>query len=201
MIIEDKSDSIVPSQAEELPGAWGSPPEPSFEKQVTARFKDLCSNCGGVDHLRVKMVVPIESGGEKVVTNATLLCRPCSMAFDAAKSGKRNDKKSCNFWVSQELNSRLSNGLKTRNGFTSMGQMVRYLIGCYVEDPGRFDDLSLYQDSRTADVKLNVWVDSDRYDEFKKIVGERGQTITDTLKGLIRMFECGAEALTRGQNV
>lgn len=201
MIVEDKSTTVIESDStfEVKPVKLFANPRTLWSMAVRALTRDLCANCGGADHLRVRMLVPEDAGGQLIPTNGTLLCRTCDMAFDTAKSGKSSEKSAINFWVSKELNSRLSNGLKTRNGFSSMGEMIRYLIGCYVQDPDRFDDLDNYQDSRVADVKLNVWVDQDRYDSFKVLAAQKGRTVTETLKGLIRMYEEGCDELMRNK--
>jgi hypothetical protein len=44
-------------------------------------------------------------------------------------------------------------------------------------------------------VKLNVWVDRDRYDQFQAMLQNRGVTVTDGLKSLIRMYELEAGAV------
>lgn len=111
------------------------------------------------------------------------------MAAEASKKdSKANDQRLVNFWVSRRLFDRIQDGLQTYKAFNSMGSLVRYLISKYIEDESRFDDLELYQDEG-ADSKLNVWVERDRYDTFKILLDQRGMTVTDAIKSLIRMYE------------
>lgn len=167
----------------------------SWEKAVWQTHRSRCSNCGAGERLRVKAIVPIEAGGQLVPSNGALLCRSCEMASDSySKSSKGENQRLVNFWVSRPLFERLKTGLERHNGFTSMGSLVRYLMAKYVEDESRFDDLELYQDEG-ADVKVNVWVDRDRYNTFKALLDKRGMTVTDAIKSLIRAYEEGAEPL------
>jgi hypothetical protein len=64
----------------------------------------------------------------------------------------------------------------------------------YILDEERFDDLELYQDEK-ADVKINVWVEEDRYGTFKRLAEKRGMTVTSVLRSLIRMYGESAEPL------
>lgn len=117
------------------------------------------------------------------------------MASDAVTNRSTgDDQRLVNFWVSRALFDRIKSGLETYRGFNSMGSLVRYLMAKYVEDDTRFDDLDLYQDEG-ADVKVNVWVDRDRYNTFKVLLDKRGLTVTDAIKSLIRMYEEGSEPL------
>jgi hypothetical protein len=162
-------------------------------QKILERCRGKCSNCGGEHKVRVTMVVPREAGGKLSVENGRVLCRACEMAADVvAKSPNGEAKRPVNFWVSQ----RLFKKIKTLNGFTSNGALVRYLMQKYVMDSDRFDDLENWQDQGT-DVKVNVWVDNDIYESFKAIVNTRGSTVTDALKSLIRMYEEEAEPLVR----
>lgn len=151
-----------------------------------------CSNCGEKERLKVRMIVPEESGGRKTVGNGTLLCRTCELAREISlrvpqpASGERT--RPINFFVSSDLHGKLQNGLATSYGFRSVSALVRFLIAKYVGDPNEFDDLEMYQDGG-SDVKVNVWVGRDMYENFKAITDRQGATVTDTLKGLIRMYE------------
>lgn len=167
-----------------------------WEKFIWDRNRGRCSNCGSEDRLRVKMVVPIEAGGKLVESNGVLLCRTCEMAAEAANAagGAGSVRRPVNFWVSRSLYDRIQEGIKTRNGFSSMGSLIRYLMTKYVLDEHRFDDLESYQDSG-ADVKINVWVPMDGYSTFKQLIDKRGMTVTDGIKALVRMYESEAEPL------
>jgi hypothetical protein len=175
----------------------GTNPKRDFERAVWDRARGRCSNCGGEDRLRVRMIVPEEAGGQLVESNGALLCRPCELAADTARPGRPDDKRPINFWVSQGLYATLQNGVKSRHGFTSMASLVRFLMAKYVEDEARFDDLEQYQDAPGADVKVNVWVEADRYATFKALVDKRGLSVTDAIKALIKMYEDQADKLVR----
>lgn len=164
--------------------------------QVWERHRNLCSNCGGQDRLKLVLVVPEQAGGKYIASNATILCRPCDVArstlekSDDPASGKQ--ARPINFWVSSKLYATLQNGLSTRYGFKSMAALVRFLMSQYVSDAPRFDDVLQFQDLGT-DVKINVWVPRDVYAEFKELADKNGGTVTDTIKGLIRMYEAESE--------
>lgn len=166
-----------------------------WEHLIRTKCRNKCANCGSTDRLRVRMIVPKEAGGQLEPHNGALLCRACEMAMDSVgRTTKERARRPINFWVSRRLHNRLKNGVRTRNGFTSMGSLVRYLVGSYVTDEGRFDDLEQYQEEG-ADVKINVWVEADSYGEFKELLVNRGMTVTDAVKALIRMYEAEAEPL------
>ena len=151
-----------------------------------------CSNCGSDERLKVRMIVPAELGGRKVVSNGTLLCRTCELADQIGRkvpqpaSGEHT--RPINFYIGKELHGRLKNGLASDYGFRSVSALVRFLMSTFVADPVRFDDLGMYQGGG-SDVKVNVWVGRDVYDRFKAIADSNGFTVTDTLKGLIVMYE------------
>jgi hypothetical protein len=162
-------------------------PRKQWEDLIWTRNRNKCSNCGGTDRLRVKMIVPVEAGGKLVESNGVLLCRPCELAADAVSSPKSGeDRRPINFWVSQPLYKALSEA----DGFSSMSSLVRFLMSRYVADEGRFDDLEQYQDESGGDsVKVNVWVENDCYGTFKELVTRRGLTVTDAIKALVKMFQ------------
>jgi hypothetical protein len=201
----------APLRLDESVGS-GQAREPSWEQLVLEQHRFKCENCGNKDRLRVKMIVPEEAGGKKAfvddpatnrktAANGTVLCRVCDMATDIvsrqsdepARHRTPDDQhRPVNFWVSRPLFDKV----KAFNGFTSTSSLVRYLIGKYVSDEKRFDDLEMYQDDGT-DVKINVWVDPASYEQFKGMVNARGLTVTDALKSLLRMYGAEAEPLMK----
>lgn len=159
-------------------------------KEVLHQYQNHCVNCGGTDRLKVHMVVPLEAGGRLEVENGTVLCRTCEMAKDAVEREARgSERRPVNFWVSRKLYTRIDEALRTRNGFVSIGSLVRYLMTKYVTDPERFDDIERYQDFGAAEVKLNVWVDTDTYETFREVLGQQRTTVTDALKALILLYD------------
>lgn len=158
--------------------------------EVFERYNNKCSNCGAEYSLHARMIVPEEAGGKYVVENGVVLCRVCEMAASASLHAKTKgrERRPINVWISRALHGKLQNALTERNGFSSMGSLVRSLMQMMVEEQGQFDDLSNYQD-QGSDVKINVWVDTEVYDDFKKIVGDQNLTVTDAIKGLIMMYE------------
>lgn len=162
----------------------------TWEKEVLHQHQGHCANCGGTDRLKVHMVVPTEAGGKLVVENGTVLCRTCEMAKDAVgREARGAERRPVNFWVSRKLYTRIDESLRTRNGFVSIGSLVRYLMTKYVTDPDRFDDIERYQDFGAAEVKLNVWVDADTYETFREVLGKQRMTVTDALKALIQVYD------------
>jgi hypothetical protein len=170
----------------------------SWATRVIEACGGRCANCGSDHRLKVRMIVPEESGGKKTVSNGTLLCRTCELAREISlkvpqpASGERT--RPINFFVSQDLHAKLQNGLATKYGFRSVSALVRFLMSKYVTDPSDFDDLEMFQDSG-SEVKVNVWVGRDIYASFKAITDRDGTTVTDTLKGLIRMYETEAQRI------
>jgi len=170
--------------------------EETWVTQVFEHYRNQCSNCGGEDRLRAKLVVPEEAGGHRVLSNAFLICRPCEMAsqivsrFSSPASG--SNTRPINFWVSRSLYGNVQNGLSRKYGFKSVSALVRFLMSKYVTDSALFDDVAQYQDEG-SDVKVNVWVPRDTYDTFKSLVDKNGLTVTSALKGLIRMYEIHAD--------
>lgn len=161
-----------------------------WTKAVLVACRSQCVNCGSTDRLKVLMLVPEEAGGKLVDSNGTVLCRACEMARDAAERALDGSKRRLiNFWVSRHLHERIDTAIKTRNGFVSMGHLVRYMMSKYVTDPERFDDLERYQDFRKSEVKVNVWVDSDQYGVFKRMVQDAKMTVTDAVKSLIQVYD------------
>jgi hypothetical protein len=161
-----------------------------WEAQVRANHRNKCANCGGVERLRVFMLVPEEAGGRLLDTNGTLLCRACEMAKEAAERATSPQyRRLVNFWVSQKLHARIEDALRIREGFVSLGHLVRYMMSKFVTDPVRFDDIERYQDFGSSDVKVNVWVDADTYETFKQMLEQRRMTVTEAVKSLIQMYD------------
>lgn len=175
------------SMTDDVEKVTGAPP--SFEQQVGEKYKNRCANCGGEHKLAVKMVVPEEAGGLRVVNNGVLVCRACEMATEAVARGDESQRRPVNFWVSRRLYDRMQNGMRSNHGLKSMGALVRYLMSMYVTNPNRFDDLDRYQDGAASAVKINVWVPNDQYETFKNQVNARGLTVTDAVKSMIQMFD------------
>jgi len=167
---------------------------------VWEAHRGKCSNCGSDDRVRAELIIPEAAGGRKLVSNGTLLCRTCSMArvivdrHPHPVSGDRT--RPINFFVSRPLYDKLRNGLLQSSGCRSVSSLLRDLMTCFMVNPDRYDDLELYQDPG-SDVKVNVWVDRDLYDRFREIVDRRGMTVTDTLKGMIKLYEVQAEGAMR----
>jgi len=169
----------------------GPAKERPFDSIIWEKYKSHCGNCGGQHKLKVKLVVPIEAGGREVESNAILICRACEMAADTAAPlpGEAGERRIINFWVSRHLHNRMTNGMATSRGLKSLSQLVRYLMSSYVTDVARFDDLDRYQDGSSNDVKVNVWVPMDQYETFKRLVNDRGMSVTNAVKSLIQMFD------------
>jgi len=164
-----------------------------FEQVLLERAKDRCSNCGSTHKVKARMIVPLDAGGKFSFDNGTTLCRACEMAAAVVSLSTKGDaKRPVNFWVSH----RMYDKVKKLNGFNSTGSLVRFLMEKFVEGASQFDDLHLWQEEGT-DMKINVWVDKDMYETFKEMVNDRGMTVTDTFKALIRMYEEEASILIK----
>lgn len=172
-----------------------------WERMVLLQHRNLCVNCGGNDRLRVHMVVPEEAGGRLVDENGIVLCRTCEMAKEAVERGAHGaDRRLINFWVSRRFHTRIEESLRLRNGFVSLGNLVRYLMTKFVGDPERFDDIERYQDFGGADVKLNVWVEPDTYEGFKTLLEQRRMTVTDAVKALLQLYDEETIVLSAGHS-
>ena len=181
----------------------------SWESLILKRANGICDSCGNSDHkLKANMLVPEAAGGQRIASNGAAICRTCELASDRhrreATPASGDTTRPVNFWISQQLYQRIQEGLNEKYGFRSVASLVRYLISKYVVDAARFDDVAQYQDSG-SDVKVNVWVPKNLYETFKLLVDAQGLTVTDTLKGLIRMYEMEIDRVvssrTEGSNV
>ncbi len=158
-----------------------------WRAKVLERSKGVCGNCGGDVRLQVHFVVPPEAGGALVETNGYVLCRGCELTREIANKRSASMRRPINFWVSRHLYDLLDKLTQPGRRFTSMGELIRYLISFYLTSPTRFDDLPNYQD-RGTDSKVNAWVAQDAYESFKSMLDERNMTVTDALKGLILLY-------------
>jgi hypothetical protein len=170
-------------------------PSKKWTSQVFDHFKDKCGSCGSQDHLKAKLIVPESAGGAKTLGNSVLLCRVCDLASEIMSREKvkasGENTRPINFWIARSLHNALRNGLSHNYGFNSVASVVRFLMGRYLEAPDQFQDVELYVD-RSTEVKVNVWVPYDMYEKFKTSVTGRGLTVTDSLRGLLRMYEAEA---------
>jgi hypothetical protein len=177
--------------------------ETPWETKVFQALGESCQNCGSVDRVRPVLVVPEEAGGKKILSNSTVLCRVCILArdIDARKESEASGENTrpMNFWMSRGLHERLKDeeGLAKTHGFRSVSALVRFLMERYVQDPDRFDDVSMYQDPGT-DVKQNVWVSRDLFAAFRDMAVSHGLTVTDAIKGLLRLFEAEVQKAIGG---
>lgn len=163
-------------------------PRTEWERAVLDRHRNKCANCGSDIRVRVRPVVPVESGGEYVPSNGTVLCRCCDLAMDSRpRELKGEEKQPVNFWVSRSLHDRILRSFEKKNGFIGMGPLVRFMMSKFVVDEGRFDDLEQWQDEGT-DVKVNLLADGRTYDSFKRLANKRGLTVTDAIKSLLVMY-------------
>lgn len=178
-------DSLVPPPVETLEAAKDI--KQAWTNAVWDRHRNKCSNCGSEDHLKLKMIVPVEAGGQYVESNGVILCRTCEISSDTTRAAGNDPKRLINFWVNKPLHQALQDKAKD-TAYKSMASLVRYLMTKYVEDPARFDDLAQYQDTPDTDIKINLWVDKAMYATFKDQVHQAGLSVTDAVKGLIKMY-------------
>lgn len=165
---------------------------PTWEQEVWERHNGKCCNCGSTSKVRVKLIVPEEAGGQRIASNAVVICRACELVTDASKPKMRHaDNRPINFWASRRLFNRMENGVCSENGFKSKSALIRYLMNKYIQDEVQFDDLEQYQDNaEEADAaKVNAWVPKDTYETFKTKLDRRGLSVTDAIKALIMVFD------------
>lgn len=166
----------------------------AWAQAVHEKARGQCANCGSEHKVSPRLIVPEQAGGKLLLSNSVLLCRACELA--SSVSPKRvgdQGRRLVNIWVSDRLYKRLQER-RDEGHATSMGALVRFLMGKYVADQPRFDDISSYQDNG-SDVRLNIWVDADLYSTFKTLVDGQGLTVTSALKSLFCMYEAEASPL------
>lgn len=171
----------------------------NWDRVIRDRYRNKCANCGGESNLSVKLVVPVQAGGRLVETNGTLLCRTCDMVKATYEASSTEVRRPVNFLVSRRLYDRLQASITGQTGFKSMGALIRHLIGMYVENMSRFEDLEQYQDSG-SDVKVNIWIDIDLYNQFKECVNARNLTVTDAIKSLVQLYEAEVKPVAPRRN-
>lgn len=165
-----------------------------WAQTVLEAAKGACANCGSEHKTSPRLIVPEVVGGKRTLKNSVVLCRACELASGLApKKIGEEGRRLVNIWVSDRLHKTLQER-RDKGHTASMGALVRFLMSKYVAEQSRFDDLSQYQDSG-ADVRLNIWVDSDLYATFKTLVDRQGLTVTSALKSLFCMYETEASPL------
>lgn len=158
----------------------------SFEADVRAFHGGRCAGCGSTDRTRVRLIVPLEAGGKKVLSNGTVVCRTCEFGEirERQEEPSPNAKKLLNVWVSEELHA----WIQTHIPFQGASALARYLIELYLSsDSVRYDDLHLYQDP-TAAVRCFVYVPAAMHTAFKARATRDGFTLTQALIGLIILY-------------
>ena len=152
--------------------------------------RNRCVGCGSTDRLKVLLIVPLAAGGHLSVENGSVLCRTCEMAKEAAERTPRGEERRLvNFWVARKMHERIQEAIRTRDGFVSLGHLVRYMMTKYVEDPARYNDLERYQDHGPSEVRINVWVDIPVYESFKRLLELNQMTVTEAIKALIAVYD------------
>lgn len=165
---------------------------PAWEQEVWERSNGKCCNCGGDSKVRLKLIVPEEAGGQKVASNAVIICRACELTTDASKPKMRHaDNRPINFWTSRGLFNRMENGVCSGNGFKSKSALIRYLMNKYINSEKQFDDLEQYQDNAEGvdAAKVNAWVPKDTYETFKTMLDRRGMSVTEAIKALVMVYD------------
>jgi hypothetical protein len=164
---------------------------PDWQQEVWSRCQNKCSGCGSTAKLTLKLIVPLEAGGQKTAENAYIICRACEIATDASRPKmQHSNNRPINFWVSRRLFDRMNNGLCSDRGFKSKSALIRYLMGKYISSEPQFDDLEHYQDAEGVDdAKVNAWVPKDTYETFKTMLDRRGMSVTDAVKALVMVYE------------
>lgn len=158
-----------------------------WQKKVLQKDDHQCINCARKTNIAVSFVVPPEVGGQMIASNGVTLCRYCKRAADNARTlpHKIDNKTPINFLISRKLHNRVDDFVKNSN-FGSLSALIRYMIAEFISNPDSFDDLAIYQDEG-SDVKINSWIDGDKYKQFKAICQIRNISYTDAFKGLLQV--------------
>lgn len=169
-------------------------------QNVWERCQNRCSNCGFPDSAKLKLVfvVPERAGGLFIASNLTLLCRACEMATEALDRNPPVSRDSAgsrlvNFYMSRQLYDRIDRGILVHQGFDSKGALFRYLMVKFNENPDRFRDMDMWQDSGDNKIKISIWCDHAIYEVFKEKVFALQKTVTDALISLVMLYEAEAE--------
>ena len=161
----------------------------SWQSQVLKAYKNRCGNCDVTQHLSVVPIVPFENGGKPLLRNGVVLCRRCGLAQNSPTSS--DTPRLINFYVSRSLFTRMETPGFEGN-FKSRAELMRFLIGDFVMNPARYDDIANYQDpSDTASsrVKVNVWVTENAYTAFVGASARVPITITSALRALLLIYD------------
>lgn len=156
--------------------------EATWVTEVFQRFNNKCGNCGATERLTVRMIVPLEVGGQEVATNGVLLCRICDIVSGLTpKPGAVSFSRPFNFYVSQSLFEFITERGKVNRG---VADFLRQMIDTYLGDPLRYDDILQYQDSDSA-VKINFHLPSEQFDRLRAHAVAMGSNVTEVLRGLL----------------
>jgi hypothetical protein len=191
-IVESNSETLIMGPEEAVAAA-----KVEWTSRVFEHFEDTCCGCGSNEHLKAKLILAEEAGGSLKLSNSTLLCRVCELAaeiFSREKVRVGCNTRPINFWIDRKLHNSLQNGLQHNYGFNSLAAIVRFLMARYCESPDQFSDISDYIECG-LDVKLNVWVSHEMYNNYKNFVAAKDLTVTDSLRGLLRMYEANADRI------
>lgn len=162
--------------------------EVAFFKAILARADNKCENCGSVDHVYTRQIVPAAARGKWVASNGVALCRVCDLASDTAiHAATESGDFVVSIWMSKSLKERMDKILDSGKSFRSWSSLSRYLVSKYLSDEPRFEDLELYQDDGN-DLKVTIRVDHPIYKIFFTRVKERKLSITDAMKGMYLLY-------------
>ena len=152
-------------------------------KEVWSRYGGRCGNCSRDDNLGIFPIVPYELDGRKTIGNAVVLCRTCYMK---ANLGNRynGEKKMFTFWVTKDDYAYVMDV----PGFNSGSHFVRWLINSYVKAGNMVDGVENLVEDKDCEVKINIPVESDLLDKFRKKTNAKKIKMTDVCRGLIRTF-------------
>jgi hypothetical protein len=172
---------------------FGAPPtEAEWERQVRQRCRSRCANCGGLDGLRVRLVVPEGAGGRQVESNGTLLCRACEMASKSLQDAAEDEQRPVNVWVSRQLHDRIVGHLGSKKGFASKAALLRYLVREYVADETRYENLGQYQDDGSPfanGVRVFFWIENGIYRDFQARLAKRGLDVSEVCRSLLVLYD------------
>ena len=157
--------------------------EESWVTQVYNRFNNKCGNCGSTERLSVRLIVPIEDGGQQVATNGVVLCRACDLAAGRKpKPGASSFSYPFNFYLSAELHAFLAEHPRVVSA--GKASFLRDTIEVFLDEPERFRDILQYQDDK-ADCKVNFHLPSEQFEKFRLCTKQYGSNPTEMLRALL----------------
>jgi len=141
--------------------ALRSAKEGAWRHAVEAHYASawVCSNCGASDHLAVLPVIPFAAGGQYVVSNAALLCTHCLTRTVSLTREQRDVVASLSLEIPAQAHAALRDG--------NLTGVIEQMMTLLVQHPARYETLDTRIPVQASDVRVNVRISRDLYEDFK----------------------------------